>query len=301
MNDHQRWRDLIPFYVSGSISDADRRALEIHLAGCPNCRAEADLWRSVAREVESSPAIAAAPVSPLDRALAQIERDRRRVHSNRLRLAFDLILGQAALLRPEIWISVAAVMGLCLAASLINGSSEALRFIGPLIAAASLAVIGGPQNDPAIELAQSTPVSPGKIILARATLVFGYNLVLSAAAGLLLGAVLPKETFFSLVRDGLSPMAFLSALALLLSLSIGTANAVAAACAVWILRLLPVGLVQQIVETLDAPILGGLAAAYRSVWERPILLFILAAGLTLAAIWRADRLGIDSRFLGRTS
>jgi ABC-2 type transport system permease protein len=205
MNDHQRWRDLIPFYVSGSISDADRRALEIHLAGCPNCRAEADLWRSVAREVESSPAIAAAPVSPLDRALAQIERDRRRVHSNRLRLAFDLILGQAALLRPEIWISVAAVMGLCLAASLINGSSEALRFIGPLIAAASLAVIGGPQNDPAIELAQSTPVSPGKIILARATLVFGYNLVLSAAAGLLLGAVLPKETFFSLVRDGLSP------------------------------------------------------------------------------------------------
>jgi len=301
MNDHRRWSDLVPFYVSGEINEADRLALESHLADCPVCRDEARFWRSVAGEIKARSGLAIPSEAPLDRALAQIQASPRRFKASRLRLAVDLLRGEAAVLRTEIWISAAAVMGLCLAASLVSGSPEAIRLIAPVVAAACLAVIGGPQNDPVFELSQSTPISPGKIILARATLVFGYNLVLAVVVAIFAEALLPGETLPGLIRDGLSPMAFLSALALLLSLSIGTANAVAAAATAWFLRLLPAGLVRMIGDAVGTPGLSLLAEAYRSFWRRPVLLIVLTAILTLAAVLRADRFGAGRGSLWRVT
>ncbi|MBN1940475.1 MAG: zf-HC2 domain-containing protein [Candidatus Aminicenantes bacterium] len=289
MTDHREWNDLIPFYCSGRISKQDRARLETHLAGCPACRAEVEFWRSIASEIRDEAECALPGGAPLAGALARIGRPYRPFLPSRLRLAVELVLGQASILRAEIWISTAVLFGMCLAASLVNGSPDAFRFLVPLVAAGGLAVIGGPQNDPAFELSRSTPVSPGKIILARASLVFGFNLVLSVAAGFLLKLILPRAVLPDPLRDGLAPMALLSALALLLSLRIGTANAVGLTSMIWILRLIPFAVFQAVGEFLRAPGLAEAISAYRSLWHRPGYLLALAAILTVAAVRKADR------------
>jgi len=294
MKDHQRWGDLLPFYCSGEIAREDRIRLEAHLADCPLCRADVEFWQSVAAETRAQAERLVPGPASLDRALARISLPTGRSHRPRLRFAFGLLRGQAVVLRTEIWISTAILMGLCFAASLVTESPAMIRLFAPFIAAASLAVIGGPQNDPAFELSRSTPVSPGKIILTRATLVFGYNVVLAIAAAAFFGTLIPGETLPDLIRDGLGPMSFLSALALFLSLWIGTANAVTVAALIWIFRIIPGGLFQRIGEALGAPGLGASAADLRSFWLQPVILIASAALLTLAAVWKADRQGLDN-------
>lgn len=42
-------RDLLPLYVAGRLADADRVRVEAHIAVCPECAAETELLRNVAR------------------------------------------------------------------------------------------------------------------------------------------------------------------------------------------------------------------------------------------------------------
>jgi len=308
MTAHEKWTNLVPFYVSGALPDKDRRTLEAHLSACPICRADAALWNSVASEIGNARDLSVAPIGPLDRALATItslptnmpEFDPFQTKKpipgrTRLLLAGELVKWQISILRKEIWPSVAAVTAIGIACAALTGVPGVFRMIAPLIAAASLAMICGPDNDPALELTSAAPISQGKILLARATLVFGYNLILAVIGGLFLGTVLPQETFLALILGWLGPMTFLSALALFLSLSFGTANSITAAYSVWFLRFLPAGSVQWLIQICDTPAMGKLAAAYRSFWEQPLLLLPLAAALTIAAMRLADHRGSDRR------
>ncbi len=289
MNDHERCREAAPFFAAGTLEAGRRTFVEGHLAGCPECRQDLAFWVEVSAAVKGSAADGNAPTAPLERALTRIRTQPARPRLSRVRLALDLVRWQAAILRREIWLSIAAVTAIGLAAACLTDSIEVSRLLAPLIAAASLAMICGPDNDPAMELTAASPISPGKIVLARATLVFSFNLVLAGLAAALLSAVISRGTFLALILDWLGPMAFLSALALILALSFGTANAVSIAYLAWFLRYLPGGIIRQMTEALSFPALGGLAAAYRSFWESPALLLPLAAALTGLALKLAGR------------
>ncbi len=54
---HEQWQEMLLYYVNGSLSNEERKALERHLAQCADCRAAAEDWRALAQvakaEVES--------------------------------------------------------------------------------------------------------------------------------------------------------------------------------------------------------------------------------------------------------
>jgi hypothetical protein len=99
-----------------------------------------------------------------------------------------------------------------------------------------MTLIYGPEIDPSLEVALATPTSPRLILLARLTLVSGYDLLLTlvATAGLV---PLGRGGFASTLSfEWLGPMLFLSALALILSLRLGPTVAASMALILWMVR-----------------------------------------------------------------
>src|SRR5215467_720235 len=112
-------------------------------------------------------------------------------------------------------------------------SSSMLALAAPIVAAAGIALIYGPENDPATELECATPISPALILLARLVLVYGYNLTLALATSVLLWLMLGNGALWSLVLSWLVPMLFLTALALALSVIWNSQAAIIVAFSAW--------------------------------------------------------------------
>jgi hypothetical protein len=287
MNDHEcdhEWMmDRLPQYAAGSLPDDERRMVERHLAGCPDCRADLALWKVVAAQVSATNREIKHPAGLIDGALAK-------VHSQPkpcpvfLR-AWQLLRAQAPLVQRELWPASAAVIAIGLVLGIIMRNTGVIRVLAPLVAAASLAVLYGPEHDPAMELTLATPTSPWKVLLARLTLVFGYNLVLALAASLVLLAILPADLLGELILGWLGPMTFLSAIALVLSLWVGTGNAVTVAYMIWLVQFLPSRILQipAISNTF-----GTVLTRYQGFWQTPLLLLLLSALLVAAALWSAN-------------
>jgi hypothetical protein len=198
----------------------------------------------------------------------------------------SLLRAQAYLVRREMWPASAAVMALGVIVTFLAGKIEVVRFVAPLVAAASLAAIFGPEHDPACELTLATPTSPWKVLLARLTLVHGYNLLLALAASLFLLTLVSPAVLWTLILGWLGPMTFLSALALLLSLWIGTGNSVAVAYGLWLIQYPRFELV---LSPSTAAAWTPILEAYRQFWGSPLLLIGLGALLLVAALWSAGR------------
>jgi hypothetical protein len=271
-------------YAAGRLGDTERAAFETHLAGCPECRAGLRLWQPVAEEIAAADGAVAAPAGLAESALGEIRR--RPAPQPALFRAAGLLRAQALLVQRELWPASAAVMALGVIVVWVSGHSEFLYFLAPLLSAASLGGLFGPAQDPAHELALSTPTSAWKILLARLSLVSAYNAALALAALLLLLPLVPPGPLGALALGLLAPMAFLSASALLLSLWIGTGNAVVAAYALWLLQ-------YANFQTLNGwtvpPEWGTLIAAWRNLWHNPALLLILTVPIVLIALKSADR------------
>lgn len=287
MGDHSQYIEWLPLYVSGALDDAQRRALENHLTHCSACRSEVALWRQVAYQVADANRNLDAPSIAVERALAEI-RGRRK---NIVWRAFELVRAQVPLVRGEMWPSSAAVMAIGVIIATIVKEVTILQMLAPMVAAASVAVIYGPENDPALELTLATATSPWKILLARLTIVFGYNLVLALAAsgGMLL--FLPANLVASLIVGWFGPMTFLCAAALVLALWVDTGNAIAVTYVAWLAQFLPG---QEIATDFR---LGGMSLfiaflnAYRQFWSSPPVLVALAVGLVVIAGWLGGRQG----------
>jgi hypothetical protein len=145
-------------------------------------------------------------------------------------------------------------------------STYMLALAAPIVAAAGIALIYGPENDPATELECVAPISPALILLARLVLVYGYNLLLALVATVLLRLMLGDVALWSLVLSWLVPMLFLSALALALSVIWNSQAAIIVAFSVWGLH---------VIDALHSPV-PGLSQLSDGLWSNQTLLLCLA-------------------------
>jgi hypothetical protein len=269
-------------YAAKQLNESERADFERHLAECTDCQTDLHLWQSVADEIHASNSAIPAPLHPADSALEAIHTP------STLTLAFkraaQLLRMQLLLMHNELWVGSAALMFIFLAMALLVARVEVLHIFVPMIAAGTVTLIYGAEHDPAAEMTFATPISPWKILLARLTLVSAYNvfLALCATAGLLL--ILPPQALGELLFGWLAPMTFLSALALLLSLWIGTSNALFISYTLWAVQYLALISIGEWFAFLTPWI-----ESYRRFWNDPALLFLLGFALILFALWSAGR------------
>ena len=269
-------------YAAKQLNEIERVEFERHLAECADCQTDLLLWQSVADEIHASNSAVSAPVHLADSALEAIR------SPSKLTRAFksmsQLLRVQLLLMHSELWIGSAALMFIFLAMALLVARVEVLHFFVPMIAAGTVTLIYGSDHDSAAELTFATPISPWKILLARLTLVSAYNvfLALCATVGLLL--VLPPQALGELILGWLAPLTFLSALALLLSLWIGTSNALFISYTLWAAQYLALTSVGEWFAFLSPWL-----ESYRQFWNDPVLLFVFGFVLIFFALWSAGR------------
>jgi hypothetical protein len=163
---------------------------------------------------------------------------------------------------------------------------EVMYFIAPMVAAATLSILYGAENDPAYELTLATSTSPWKVLLARLSLVSAYNLLLVLGVAAILLFVVPPDILGMMIFGWLAPMAFLSALALLLSLWVGTSNAIAITYVLWVVQYIPYRFIDI---WMDSPAWLSVTAVYQQFWQNPLLLLLFSIPLFVLALWSANR------------
>lgn len=290
-------RDQLPFYAAGTLSPAQRTAVARHLAACAECRAELALWAAVDEQVtEENRTLPAPSPAVLSSTLAQVRTQRSRV-SAPTRL-WQLLWSQLPLLRKEIWPASAIVMlaGALLSLSAGGDGTPILTLMAPLVAAAGVAMIYGPENDPGLELALATPTSPRQVLLARLVLVFGYDLALAVAGSVSLIA-LGASTYGlgELVLSWLGPMTLLSTLALTLSLWIGAGNGATVAFLLWLARWQVPALAEGDIGTLKGSAIVALITVVEGFSRSPTIQFSLAGVLLCLALRLAGRSDLSTQ------
>lgn len=269
-------------YAANQLNESERAEFEQHLTECVDCQSDLPLWQSLANEVTASGSAVTAPVHLADAALEAIHAP------SQLTRAFksmaQLLRMQLLLMHSELWIGSAALMFIFLAMALLAARVEVLHFFVPMIAAGTVTLIYGSEHDPAAELTFATPISPWKILLARLTLVSAYNVFLALCATFALLLILPPQALGELILGWLAPMTFLSALALLLSLWIGTSNALFISYTLWAAQYLAFTSVGAWFAFLTPWL-----ESYRQFWNNPALLFLFGFALILLVLWSAGR------------
>ncbi len=271
-------------YEANRLDERERASFEEHLASCAECQADLQLWKAVAREIVASDALEVAPAQLAERALEQIHRVS--TPQSLLRRVFQLLRAQAFLVQHEMWPASAAVMALAVAVAFLSRHAEFMYFVTPLVSAASLSILFGPEQDPAHELVLSTPTSSWKLLLARLGIVSAYNLFLAVAALGFLLLAFPPALLGTLAIGLLAPLAFLSALALLLSLWIGTGQAIAVTYILWLMQY---GTYELIGTWMTSPTWVAVIRGYQAFWQSPALLLALCVLLLLMALWSTSR------------
>ncbi|MEW6401467.1 MAG: zf-HC2 domain-containing protein [Chloroflexota bacterium] len=271
-------------YTADQLDETARAEFEKHLADCAECQADLLLWESIADEINASDSAKPAPVQLAERALEQIHRP------SRARLALlraaQLLRAQVYLVQREMWPASAAVMALGVCVALLSKHVEVVYFIAPMIAASTLSILSGSEHDPAYELTIATATSPWKVLLARLSIVSAYNLLLALGATLLLLFMFPPGMLGTVALGMLAPMAFLSALALLLSLWMGTSNAVVITYVLWVAQIIPY---KSIGAWMVSPGWSPVILSYREFWQSPMLLLVLSVLLFALALLSANR------------
>ena len=269
-------------YAAKQLNENERAEFENHLSGCSDCQADLTLWASVSSEINASDSAIAAPVHLADSALEAIHAPSKLTRA--FKSTAQLLRMQLLLMHNELWIGSAALMFIFLAMALLVVRVEVLHFFVPMIAAGMVTLIYGSEHDPATELTFATPISPWKILLARLTLVSAYNVFLALCATAALLLILPPQALGELIIGWLAPMTFLSALALLLSLWIGTSNALFISYTLWSAQYLALTSISEWFAFITPWI-----ESYRQLWKDPALLFLFGCALILFALWSVGR------------
>jgi hypothetical protein len=271
-------------YAAGLLAAPARTTVEAHLIACPSCRTALRGWTAVAAATVA-PVDAPPSSAPMVRAVltrAALAPPAPPVRKRGIRFAAQLLRAELRLVRPSVWLASMLVMACAVAAVAVNGhdaGATVLSLVAPLVAIAGVAGVYGPQRDPAFEALAITATSPRLVLLARVTLIFGYDLALAVAASAVLRLAAPQVGLVDLVIAWLGPMTLLSALSLVLAMWIGPNVSMAVASALWVLR----------VATVSVPELsdGWLAARMQQIWATSpgtvaVTLALLAAAVALS-------------------
>ena len=196
-----------------------------------------------------------------------------------------LLRRQAGLVRQGIWAASLIVLALGVILTFLfpgtDVNSSLLALAAPIVAAGGIALVYGPENDPANELELATPVSPALILLARLVLIYGYDLALAALASVALWLAPGYLTLSQLMLAWLAPMLFLSALALALSVIINSQMAILIAFSLWGLHL--------VTQWRGPGLFPDLAIFTDALWSNQTVLYALAALCFALAFFRATR------------
>lgn len=286
MNDHELLNGYLPEYAVGGL-DADlRHSIKEHLQTCQICKEDLILWQLISESaVDANQNIR--PISDLTgKAMSHIHNQKHK--PEKLQMGWLLLKSQLPLVRREIWPASIAIMIIGYIAAVLVGKEVVIQVLAPLVAAASIGMIFGSENDPVTELMFSVPTSPRQVLLARLSIVFSFNFLLALAASLCLLPALPNLVLWPMILGWLGPMAFLSALALFLSVYFGSENAIVAAYGTWILKYIILGAFS--IELIpQESVLSILFNGYTHLWQQPAALFIAAGVFLLGALWSTEK------------
>jgi hypothetical protein len=287
MNDHRKASEMLAQFAAGLLPETESAWVKVHLRGCSLCRSELSAWNVLAAGVRETREESPASPRLADRALRTIRIAGKKPPA--ILRAAQLLWAQVPVVRREIWAASALVMVIGFAVALTGKRAAVLMELAPMVAAAGIAMLIGPQNDPAEDLVRSASVPQRQILLARLALVFGYNLFLAGTASLGLFPILPAEVWGGLILGWLGPMAFLSSLALLFSLWIGTSGAVALVYTLWLSHWALPGMDTLFGWSGRFPAAGNALAAYAQFWNSPVILLAVSGVLFAGVIWMAGR------------
>lgn len=255
-----------------------------HLSGCAECREELGQWQviaaatAVATDVGPKPSsdvlgavwnrlghdVNAVVVDPGSREVTAVAGETSATGVRpAMRHALQLLRGQLPLIQRRLWAASAVVMAVGAVFSMTavapSVSAGVFGMVAPAVAAVGLALVYGPEVDPGLELALATPTSPRSVLLARMTLVLGYDVALALTANAVVTVIRDDVAWWGLIAQWLGPMLLLSSLALLASVIFRPATAITAALTLWTVRLVTLtdagramadGAVESLVTTL---------------------------------------------------
>jgi len=238
-------RDLLPEYLAGALDAETGQAVRKHLQTCHPCAAELRAWEQIGA-VEHAHALET-PIPSLallgevwrriDMEPAQLAEPRARPFARPGAYLWNVLSSQARLLRRSVWLASALgiVLATLLAASLSAevGREGVLTIALPLIAAAGVAFLYGPENDPGLEIALATPTSARLVLLSRFGLLFAFDVGL-ALLGTLALSLARGESLWGLALVWLGPMTLLATISLALSLFTGPVVAALGAGLAWL-------------------------------------------------------------------
>lgn len=269
MRAHDWFEEQIPFFVNGQLDPSEQAEVSAHLRECSTCREDLAFWQNVSAAVEEQDQMLQSPqVVPQ----TVILHEKQPLSVLRiLKDVWHLLILQVPLVRQDMWPASALMMLIGVSVVVVTEKTSVLYFLAPMIAAAMLALIYGIDNDPANELTLATATSPAIILFSRMTLVSAFNLGLSLAASLVVVVFLPQVAFWGLVLTWLAPMAFLSMLALVLSMWMGSGNAVALTYGLWVLQFIPL---QQLRLFSTLPDWMQKVSLLQELWQNNLVLLI---------------------------
>ena len=231
---HDDWQAQLPLYVAGTLSDDERREVDVHLSQCRSCEAEVRAWQVVAAAVRQEAAARVTNLPPLSAVVAANLRQRPTV-KEALQSAAHLIWSQWAMLRGLLPATILVLLlGILGTLGLRDDTQAALPLLAlaPIVAALTMAFLHRTEADPAWEIVAATPTLPGALVYARLTLVLGV-VVGVMLAGSLAVSIATGEMLGPLVAVWLGPLLLLSALATALAMRWTPALAAGVSLVLW--------------------------------------------------------------------
>jgi len=139
-----------------------------------------------------------------------------------------ILRSQLMIVKREIWIAsiLLTLIGLLVTMAIYDSTSNDLTpiaILAPIIGAIGTGLIYDSGLERILELESTTRTSKQMILLARLTLVYGFNLSLSLLTSVLLSLIQSDISLLPLISSWFIPMTFLSAFAFFISIISGDA------------------------------------------------------------------------------